>query len=163
MKYLTGEIDNDWHSKTVPLCFFKLNIQDEQICFSGGSYSSPYVFENLEPGFHKDLWKRNVIELFLADKSGKYHEFNFAPNSTWWYSSFSAPRIQSESEKFKIDLSINNSVNFWEINAVIPFKTEDLDKFNVAWIVMNPLQYVSYTKLPGDEPNFHQPEYFKDL
>jgi hypothetical protein len=47
------------------------------------------------PGnFLAELWRHDVAELFIADPaSGRYFEFNLAPNGAWWSCEFTAPRV----------------------------------------------------------------------
>ena len=47
--------------------------------------------------FQAELWRHDVAELFIADPvSGRYFEFNLAPNGAWWSCEFTAPRVRAE-------------------------------------------------------------------
>jgi hypothetical protein len=123
--------------------------------------------------FTPELWKYDVAELFLANPTtGEYLEFNLTSNGAWWASKFSSVRqpagtqppftehIQShqdpgESHQCVVGLEI--PLDFLKREIGFSFDTTA----NVTIIRDSPSpSYLSASKLPGDEPDFHQPGRF---
>ena len=129
------------------------------------------------PGnFTAELWRYDVAELFLADpQSGRYLEFNLAANGAWWSCEFTAPRQRAE----EIDIAFPDVATFAEISLdggwmsamAIPhdllrarMNFGDTSCANVSFITGSPDQrFVSATKLPNGEPDFHMPAHFSPL
>lgn len=129
------------------------------------------------PGlFQAELWKHDVAELFLADPvSGRYFEFNLAPNGAWWSCEFTAPRVRAE----EIDIAMPEVATFsdmaadgaWVAAMAIPLDLlkARLDfgpatRANVTVILESPAQrFVSAADLGAGEPDFHLPERFPQV
>jgi hypothetical protein len=126
------------------------------------------------PGlFQAELWKHDVAELFLADPvSGRYFEFNLAPNGAWWSCEFTAPRVRAE----EVEIAFPEVATFaelapdggWVAAMAIPRDLLEarLDfgagtRLNVAFILGSPEQrFLSAVDLGGGEPDFHRPDKF---
>jgi hypothetical protein len=129
------------------------------------------------PGaFQAELWRYDVAELFLADPvSGRYFEFNLAPNGAWWTCEFTAPRIRAE----EMEIAMPEIATFsemaadgsWLAGMAIPVDLlkARLDfgtttQMNVAMILESPAQrFISAVKLGPGEPDFHQPQRFSKI
>jgi hypothetical protein len=129
------------------------------------------------PGaFQSGLWGYDVAELFLADPvSGRYFEFNLAPNGAWWTCEFTAPRVRAD----EVEIAMPEVASFSEMAAdgswlaamAIPLDLlrARLDfgsdtRLNVAMILESPDQkFISANALRADEPDFHQPQQFSKI
>jgi hypothetical protein len=132
------------------------------------------IHPQARPGaFQADLWQYDVAELFLADPvSGRYFEFNLAPNGAWWSCEFTAPRVRAD----EADIAMPEVATFsdmapdgsWLAAMAIPLRLlrARLDfgpatRMNVTMILESPEQkFISATDLGPGEPDFHQPARF---
>lgn len=129
------------------------------------------------PGvFQAELWKHDVAELFLADPaSGRYFEFNLAPNGAWWCCEFTAPRVREEDTDIAMpgvatfaDLAPDGS---WVAAMALPLEMlkARLDfgpttRANVTMILGSPDQrFLTAADLGGGEPDFHRPGRFPEV
>jgi hypothetical protein len=117
-----------------------------------------------------------VAELFLADPaSGRYFEFNLAPNGAWWSCEFTAPRVRAEETDITMpevatfaDLAADGS---WVAAMALPLDLLNArlgfgpaTRGNVAMILESPGQrFVTAADLGGGEPDFHQPDRFPTI
>ncbi len=126
------------------------------------------------PGaFQTDLWRYDVAELFLADPaSGRYFEFNLAPNGAWWSCEFTAARVRAD----ELEIVMPEVATFseiapdgsWLAALAIPLDLlkARLDfgpgtRLNVAMILESPQQrFISAVNLGEGGPDFHQPGKF---
>jgi hypothetical protein len=129
------------------------------------------------PGvFQAGLWQHDVAELFIADPvSGRYFEFNLAPNGAWWCCEFTAPRVRAE----EIDIAMPEVATFsdmaadgaWLAAMAIPLDLlkARLDfgpqsRANVTFVLGSPGQvFVTAGDLGGGEPDYHRPERFPEV
>lgn len=129
------------------------------------------------PGaFQTELWRYDVAELFLADPaSGRYFEFNLAPNGAWWSCEFTAPRARADAAEIAMpevatfsEMSADGS---WLAAMAIPLDLlrARLDfgpatRMNVTMILESPAQkFASASDLGAGEPDFHQPRLFPQV
>ena len=126
--------------------------------------------------FTAELWKYDVAEFFISHpESGRYLEFNLAPNGAWWSAEFTAPRVRAEETDLEMpgvqtfsDLSPDGT---WVAAACIPldilkarldFGTQS--RINVTMIVNSPEQKFLTAVPPADgEPDFHRPDLFQQV
>jgi len=126
------------------------------------------------PGrFQAELWRHDVAELFLSDPtSGRYLEFNLAPNGAWWSCEFTAPRERAD----EADIAMPEVATFSEMSADgtwVAAMAIQLDllraridfgprtRLNVTMILESPDQrFLSAADLGPGEPDFHQPDRF---
>lgn len=156
---------------------FSLVTDSRHLWFIANHRRPAYVHPNARPGaFQTELWKYDVAELFLADPvSGRYFEFNLAPNGAWWTCEFTAPRVRADSVEIAMpdvatfsELSPDGS---WLAAMAIPLDLlrARLDfgpgtHANVTMILESPRQrFLSALKLEGVEPDFHQPGRFSKM
>ena len=156
---------------------FSLVVDAQHLWFIASHRKSARLHPQARPGrFQAELWRHDVAELFLFDPvSGRYFEFNLAPNGAWWTCEFIAPRVRADLAEIAMpevatfsELSADGS---WVAAMAIPV---DLLKarlnfgnethVNVTMIIESPVQkFISATDLGPGEPNFHQPEQFPKI
>jgi hypothetical protein len=171
-------LGRDWHGDPVrPAAGFSLAVDERHLWFVAhhDKPASPHP-EARVGAFHADLWRHDVAELFLADPvSGRYFEFNLAPNGAWWCCEFTAPRVRSgETQVAMPDVATFAEVaenGAWLaamslpldlLRARLDFGPETLA--NVAFILGSPNQsFLSAADLGGNEPDFHQPAKFRQV
>ena len=129
------------------------------------------------PGrFQAGLWEYDVAELFLAHPpSGRYFEFNLAPNGAWWNAEFRGPRQRAEAGEVPMpevatfaELAPGGG---WVAAIAIPLDLlrARLDfgsgtTGNVSFILGQPDPvFFSVTELGPGEPDFHRPAAFAPL
>ena len=180
-----GELDvglfglaNDWYGKVIeqPLAF-SLAVDHDYLWFTACHQKSASIHPGARPGeFQAELWKYDVAEFFILNPAtGRYLEFNLAPNGAWWSAYFSAPRVRESEQDIELkgvatyaDLAPDGS---WMAAAALPLhllKKEldfgDSSMMNATFIINSPnQQFFSAAKLSGTEPNFHQPADFKKV
>lgn len=180
-----GELDvplfglaSDWHGARVePAVGFALMTDAERLWFVASHRRPAVMHPRARPGrFQPELWRYDVAELFVADpRSGRYFEFNLAPNGAWWTCEFTAPRVRAEA----VEIAMPEVATFselapdgsWVAALAVPLDLlrARLDfgaatRANVAFIVETPRQrFVSAADLGGAEPDFHQPDRFSTV
>ncbi len=156
---------------------FSLVVDAQHLWFIASHRKSARLHPQARPGrFQAELWRHDVAELFLFDPvSGRYFEFNLAPNGAWWTCEFIAPRVRADLAEIAMpevatfsELSADGS---WVAAMAIPV---DLLKarlnfgnethVNVTMILESPVQkFISARDLGPGEPNFHQPGQFSKI
>ncbi len=177
-----GELDvpmfglgKDWYgAEFLPPAGFALVMDRQRLWFIANHRKPAELHPRSRPGaFQSELWRYDVAELFIADpKSGRYFEFNLAPNGAWWTCEFTAPRVRADEAEIAMpdiatfaELSPDGS---WLVAMAIPLDLlrARLDfgpesTANVAMILETPLQkFLSAAKIGGTEPDFHLPQAF---
>lgn len=158
----------------VPPAAFSLVADPNHLWFLANHRKPATLHPKARPGlFQADLWKYDVAELFLADPaSGRYFEFNLAPNGAWWTCEFTAPRVRAE----ETDIAMPEVATFTEMAAdgswlaamAIPLNLLRArlnfgpdTRANVTMILGSPYQrFLSAADLGNGEPDFHQPGRF---
>jgi len=129
------------------------------------------------PGqFLPRLWEYDVAELFLADpESGRYLEFNLAPNGAWWNAEFTAPRVRTDGANAQMPdvqtFAEQATDGSWAAALALPLDLLEArigfgphTRANVTFILESPAQrFLSANDLGGGEPDFHRPERFSTL
>jgi hypothetical protein len=156
---------------------FSLVVDGRFLWFIANHRKAAELHPQARPGaFQSELWKHDVAELFLSDPvSGRYFEFNLAPNGAWWTCEFTAPRIRADVAEIAMpeiatfsELSGDGS---WLAAMAIPLDLlrARLDfgnntHINVTMILDSPEQrFFSANPLKGQEPDFHQPGCFSQV
>ncbi len=168
----------DWHSLPLdpPLCF-SLAMDAENLWFVAARQSAAECRPGAAPGsFTEGLWEYDVAELFLANPEfGTYLEFNLAPNGAWWAAKFDSIRVRSDAQPAFEDAVSTFSEGFaqegWCAALSVPLDLlgrelgySESTLGNVTAILNTPRQtFHTVAKLPGDEPDFHQPAGFLRL
>lgn len=171
-------ISSDWHGKTLSSPIgFALATDPENLWFVATHQAPASPLPNSEAGkFTPGLWEWDVAEFFLADAAGKeYLEFNIAPNGAWWAAKFSGQREASaEQPDFESEVRSYCDIsdpNAWIVAIAVPlgFLKKLIDfgpgsRGNATFILNSPQQtFHTAARLPGDEPDFHQPADFPKL
>jgi hypothetical protein len=177
-----GELDlplvgmaRDWHGNGLePPPGYSVACDPEHLWFVAHHRAPARPHPKSRPGqFCADLWQYDVAELFLADPaSGRYLEFNLAPNAAWWSCEFTAPRQRADGVDIVVpdvatwsDLAPDGAwvaamaIPLDVLRARIGFGSET--HANVCMIVESSDQrFLSATPLGDGEPDFHQPSRF---
>jgi hypothetical protein len=164
-------------SEVSPALAFSVVWDPERLWFIAAHSRAAHLHPGAQPGcFQAELWKYDVAELFLSNPiHGHYLELNLAANGAWWSCEFTAPRLR----RFTDDTPFPGvethatqtpdggwvsamSIPVVELEARIGFGEGSCG--NVTFITGAPAsRYVSAVKLPGTEPDFHQPAHFSKL
>ncbi len=171
-------IEKDWQgSPVVPGPALSLVADPSRLWWIASHRAPAELHPRARPGvFQTNLWEYDLAELFLTHAaSGRYFEFNLAPNGAWWSCEFTAPRVRAES----VEIEMPEVATFAEmapdgswvaamalpldlLRARLDFGPET--RANVTMILGSPEQrFLSVAKLPGETPDFHQPEGFSRL
>jgi hypothetical protein len=180
-----GELDvplfgiaQDWYGSALAVSAAFCLVQDPSHLWFIANHRQPAsLHPRARPGrFQPELWQHDVAELFLADpNSGRYFEFNLAPNGAWWTCEFTATRVRAEAVEIAMpdvatyaELSPDGS---WLAAMAIPLDLLEarLDfgpqtRVNVAMILESPTQkFLTAHDFGPGEPDFHQPAYFPEI
>lgn len=171
-------LEKDWQGRPLSApAGFCLAVDERRLWFVAHHRRPAELHPLARPGlFQAGLWKHDVAELFLADPvSGRYFEFNLAPNGAWWSCEFTAPRMRAE----EIDIVMPEVATFSEmapdgswvaamaipldlLRARIGFGPET--KANVTFILESPEQrFITAADLGGGDPDFHLPDRFPEV
>lgn len=171
-------LEKDWQGRPLsPPAGFCLVEDGKRLWFVAHHRRPAELHPQARPGlFQAELWKHDVAELFLADPvSGRYFEFNLAPNGAWWSCEFTAPRVRAE----ETDIAMPEVATFSEmapdgswvaamaiplnlLRARIGFGQET--KANVTFILESPEQrFITAADLGGGDPDFHLPDRFPEV
>jgi len=124
--------------------------------------------ETFPGGFEADLWKADVVELFLAlpDQPNAYLEFNFAPDGRWWGAEFENLRkLRSElpGSTCRVAAHALPAGDGWRVQAAILLGFAP-EQGNLCGILgQEPRRFASLADIPTPRPDFHQPEHFVAL
>ena len=115
--------------------------------------------------FTSELWKWDAAEVFIVGEDGRYIEVNLAPNGAFWIQGFLGVRISDPDFAWR-DLIQQSSA----MHPILKLSMKGLSDYlgnpdswraNVTGILNSPnYAYLSVIKLPGNEPDFHQPDSF---
>lgn len=172
-------LQTDWSNTPLDVpAAFGMAIDHGSFWFVATRRQPAIIHPDARPGqFTPELWKYDVAEFFLKHpESGRYLEFNLAPNGAWWSAEFTAPRVCAHTDDLPVpgvktfaELAPDGS---WLAAASIPldvlqarfgFGSESL--INVTFIVDSPTQkFLTATPpTPTLEPNFHHPDLFQPV
>jgi hypothetical protein len=171
-------LEHDWHGAPLqPPAAYALAMDGRRLWFIAHHRRAAQLHPLARPGmFQAELWRHDVAELFIAEPaSGRYFEFNLAPNGAWWSCEFSAPRVRVE----EIDIAMPEVATFsdmapdgaWLAAMAIPLDLlrARLDfgprsRANVTLILESPDQkFVTAADLGGGTPDFHLPRRFSEV
>lgn len=168
-------IGRDWYGKEVaPQAAFCVAVDSRSFWFIASHGKAAKLHPAARPGrFTHGLWKHDVAELFLSEPtSGRYFEFNLAPNGAWWSCEFAGPRQRAE----QAEIAFPEVATFAELApgggwiAAMAIPRDLLEArlgfgegsgMNVTFILGSPEQrFLSAADLGGGDPDFHQPDKF---
>ncbi|MEY3894733.1 MAG: hypothetical protein RLZZ214_252 [Verrucomicrobiota bacterium] len=171
-------LEKDWNGVPVDVpAAFSVVLDARYLWFIANHRQPALVHPQARPGaFLPELWQHDVAELFLADPlSGRYFEFNLAPNGAWWSCEFTAPRVRAEA----VEIAMPEVATFSELSpdgswlAAMAIPRDLLEarldfgpttRLNVTMILESPRQkFLSALPLGGEVPDFHQPARFSTL
>ena len=168
----------DWAgTRVVPAAGFALVKDAVRLWFLASHRRPAALHPQSRPArFQEELWRYDVAELFLADPvSGRYFEFNLAPNGAWWNCEFTAPRVPAEEVPVAMpevatfaELGVDGS---WVAALALPLDLlrARLDfgpttRANVTFILESPQQrFLTAAKLGTGAPDFHRPGQFPQV
>lgn len=167
---------NDWYGKALKAPIGFSFAVDEKYFWFVATHSKPaMIHPDARPNqFTRELWRYDVAEFFLKNhETGRYMEFNLAPNGAWWAAEFTGPRegmgeAPLQGVKTFSDLGADGA---WIVAARFDL-TMMQERFNLGpdttmnatFIVNSPdQQFVTVADLGDGEPDFHQPDKFKKV
>ncbi|WP_052573489.1 hypothetical protein [Haloferula sp. BvORR071] len=180
-----GEMDvplfglgKDWYGTPVsPQAAFCVAVDTRSVWLIASHAQPAKLHPAARPGrFTPELWKHDVAELFLHHPtSGRYFEFNLAPNGAWWSCEFIAPRVRAEEG----EIAFPEVATFAELSpdggwvAAMSIPRDLLEArldlgpettLNVTFILGSPEQrFLTAVDLGGGEPDFHRPNKFSKI
>lgn len=180
-----GELDlalfglqNDWYGKPMEVpAAFGLAIDHGSFWFVATRQKPAKIHPQARPRkFMPELWKYDVAEFFISDpESGRYLEFNLAPNGAWWSAEFTAPSVRAYEDEVEIpgvktfgDLTPDGT---WMAAASIPLDIlqarvnfGESSCINVTMIIDSPEQrFLTASAATKGKPNFHQTSLFQPV
>ena len=171
-------LGRDWHGAAVsPAAGFALARDADRLWFVASRAKTAAPHPDARPGqFLPRLWEYDVAELFLADpESGRYLEFNLAPNGAWWNAEFTAPRVRTDGANAQMPdvqtFAEQATDGSWAAALALPLDLLEArigfgphTRANVTFILESPAQrFLSANDLGGGEPDFHRPDRFSTL
>ena len=166
------QIDHDWFDRPlIPPAAASLTRMAQGLLFQAKRRASGHPNPASKPNqFFEGLWEGDVAEaFFLEPESGRYLEINLAPNGAWWACWHSGVRQREKTQPSFIGFEPHgtNDAHGWEASLLIPFslfsRPEKL-QFNITFVLNSPHQtFHSLASLPGEQPDFHQPDHFLPL
>lgn len=171
-------LDTDWFGeKLTPASTFTLAKDQEFLWFIAIFPHNAVIHPQASPSqFTAELWKYDVAELFLANpETGEYLEFNLTSNGAWWASKFSSVRLPAAQQPGFTDHIRSFHDLAGEHNHLVGlripliFLKKEIDfgaatTANITIIRDSPQQrFLTASKLPGTQPDFHQPHHFNIL
>lgn len=171
-------LEKDWYGDALDVpAAFGLAMDHGSFWFVATRRKPALIHPDARPGqFMPELWKYDVAEFFLSHPaSGRYLEFNLAPNGAWWTGEFTAPRERAHEEELPVpgvrtysDISADGS---WLAAASIPLDVLEArfgfgkeTRMDVTFIVDSPEQrFLTACKASEGEPDFHRPDQWKQV
>ncbi len=162
-------IKQTWDGNLLPVAdqlklFFSLDAQ--QLTFKVEAPFYDDVAPSVVPGFTDKLWGYEVVELFLLGASGQYLEIELGPHGHYLIYLLADVRVVSHTVK---PLSVSCTITDDSWQGEITIATADLPENIVA---VNGYgvhgqgsnrRYVAVHPVPGESPDFHQPDAFLPL
>lgn len=166
---LQDALKEDWFGKSIENPIYISLARDEHtLTFHAQRTALPTLHPKAKEGeFIAGLWEYDVAELFVSDPStGQYLEFNLSPNGAFWGCAFDAPRMASKVQPDFQSLRSWSRLEkqAWEATLTIPLSflpSLGDARFNITGVLLDEHQrFFTHAKLPGQQPDFHQPEHF---
>lgn len=173
-----ASIDRDWYGVALDVpAAYALVLDPSCLWFLASRARPASPSPQAGPGeFVAGLWQHDVAEFFLHDPgSGRYLEFNLAPNGAWWSAGFVAPRVPEPGGELRIPgvqtYSRTSAAGHWLVAASMPldflrqhyaFGTHS--RMNVTFILDSPEQtFLSANPPVEGEPDFHRLDLFSTV
>ena len=113
-----------------------------------------------------DLFEYDVVECFLAGEGGLYLEVELGPGGRFLVLGFDAPRrLADDHVDFDPELRFEQGRRGWSARIMLPWRIvpPGLRALNAFLIAGEPRRHLAYHPLPGERPDFHQPERFPSV
>ncbi len=166
-------IEKDWSGEAGPGPAFRVEMRDDTWFFHVRVNKPPLGNPGAAPGkFHEGLWRYDVAEWFVANRdTGRYMEWNLAPNGAWWAMLFSEPRRRAGVLPDLQGVITESAITHDGWEAVLHVPRALLESalgagvltHNACFILGVPRQHFSWVNFPVEEPDFHLPKYFRAL
>lgn len=166
----------DWYGARVSAkTGFVLAIDAERIFFFASCAQSPLTKPSARLGqFVSGLWGFDLAELFLCeDGTGRYQEFNLAPNGSWWSAVFSTYRKEAAdfSPPRGVETVSHISAHSWKAGLTIPraslgvnIEFSPFSRLNVSMIISGGARnHLSWARIHSETPDFHRTDEFCTL
>lgn len=118
------------------------------------------------PGSTPGLWNHEVVEVFIAGAAGDYLELEFGPYGHYLALSFSGVREQSGGPhelRFRTVVLKSAWIGTAQVSrALLPAGPHRLNATTIHG-VPGRRRHLSWQVLPGEKPDFHQPEHFAEV
>lgn len=108
-----------------------------------------------------ELWNFDVVELFLVGPGHRYFELELGAGGHFLALSFDRIRHRSNEHKtFEPIINHHKTETNWVSELIIPWTLipENIRALNT--FVYAAGQFLSMSPLPGDKPDFHQPDFY---
>lgn len=121
--------------------------------------------------FRAELWKQDVVELFLGSaEGGEYQELNLSPSGAWWTAVFTGYRVPLQSTIVPAGVKTFATVDKdgWSAALSIPlaslqFPLTDKTTANICGISWEKKEFWSAGEATEGEPDFHRKELRRPL
>lgn len=165
-------ITRDWYGAVVDRpCAFGFATDPTHLHFRATRHHAAALHPDAKPGaFTANLWQYDAAEFFLVHpNSGRYLEFNLAPNGAWWSCEFTSPRQRASPDDDPFPHVVTTGSvreDGWEATASLPLdRLRDRFAFgpgsllNATFTLISPSPiFLTATPLGPGEPDFHQPD-----
>ena len=119
-----------------------------------------------EPGPTDGLWNFEVVELFIVGSSGAYTEIELSPHGHHLVLQLSGPRVVERSLlplNYRARVEGDRWTGMAELSrSILPEAPDRVNAFAIHG-VGDARRYLAWQKLPGNRPDFHQPDRFAEL
>jgi hypothetical protein len=167
---VTLELASTWDGAACPpMGRAVLALSPEGLTITAESCSGPPAgVPDAPPGTRvHDLWRYDVIEFFVAGAGG-YLEVELGPDGRFLVLSFGAPRRRTDEHAALTPIRHTERLaTGWTTTACIPWPLLPAREPGGIWRVNafahTDHQLYAWSPLPGDRPDFHQPERFPTL
>lgn len=159
-----GVLAWEWSGSPPPVDIsFVVACSPDEILFGGEVRASASFEDGLVPGqFVEGLWGRDVLELFVGERSSPgYLELNLAPSGAWWACLFERYRERRSQQPFPCAARVwcERSGGSWRAALALPVASLgielDLDRLRVCAITGDPRRFSIENAPPAGAPDFH--------
>jgi hypothetical protein len=106
-----------------------------------------------------DLWHYDVVECFLLGAGGRYLEIELGARGHFLVLSFHGPRARSDAhDGFAPHVEHRSDPGGWQTALVAPWALVPPGLHALGAFVAARGCHLSYAPLPGEAPDFHQPQ-----
>jgi hypothetical protein len=107
----------------------------------------------------EQLWHSDVVECFLAGAGGDYLEVELGAAGHYLVLRFDAPRrLLDDCRSFRPALEFDAGASAWRSRLCVPWELVPDELCAVNAFVAVGDHFLAYHPVPGDVPDFHQPD-----